>query len=66
LNISNTNDQLTFRVSDNGKGFDPHHSQRGNGLLFMNHRAKELNAQLLLESAPNAGTTLQLILKIPQ
>jgi signal transduction histidine kinase len=66
LNISNTNDQLTFRVSDNGKGFDPHRSQRGNGLLFMNHRAKELNAQLLLESAPNAGTTLQLILKIPQ
>lgn len=65
LGICRTNDQLTFFVSDNGKGFNVNTAQKGNGLLFMNHRAKELNAQLLLESAPNIGTELKLILKIP-
>lgn len=66
LNLVNTNSQLIFTVSDNGKGFDQTNLQKGNGLLFMNHRAKELNAQLLLESALNCGTNLQLILNIPQ
>jgi signal transduction histidine kinase len=66
LNVASKNGHITFTICDNGKGFDLDSSQKGNGLLFMNHRAKELNAQLLIESAPDTGTTLQLILKIPQ
>jgi signal transduction histidine kinase len=65
LSIANKNNQLIFTVSDNGKGFDQQHPQKGNGLLFMNHRAKELNAQLLMESALTIGTSIQLIVKYP-
>ena len=65
LTMTEKNGQLTFAVSDNGKGFDQTGAKKGNGLLFMGHRAKELNAQLIVESALNAGTTIQLTLKYP-
>lgn len=64
LKVENCMGQLTFTVSDNGKGFDPE-SKRGNGLLFMNHRAKEMDARLLIQTEINAGTTVQLVVKYP-
>ena len=65
LNIAKKSNQLHFMISDDGKGFDQQCLSKGNGLLFMNHRARELNAQLLIESAVNTGTSLQLVLKYP-
>jgi signal transduction histidine kinase len=66
LNISKKENQLFFYLADNGRGFDAQQVRKGNGLLSINHRAKELNAHLMLESAPGKGTSLQLIFNIPQ
>lgn len=52
--------QLTVSVKDYGKGFDPETTGRGNGLDNMKNRAKEMNGQLLVQSAPGNGTTVQL------
>ena len=58
------NKKIGFFISDNGNGFDPLKVRKGNGLLNMQERAKKLNGQFLLETAPGQGTTISLIYKI--
>ncbi|TFW28716.1 sensor histidine kinase [Duganella callida] len=54
-------DDVTLRVSDNGKGMDPRLRKPGRwGLLGMRERAQNLGTRLHLESAPGRGTTVQL------
>ncbi|MEP6675994.1 MAG: tetratricopeptide repeat protein [Ferruginibacter sp.] len=55
------NKQLTLQVKDFGKGFDSSIVKKGNGLDNMQHRAKELGGELLIETIINTGTTMQLI-----
>jgi two-component system nitrate/nitrite sensor histidine kinase NarX len=56
-----------FTVEDDGCGFDPdttigdHHL----GLMIMRTRAERSGGQLLIASAPGAGTKLQLRLPLP-
>jgi signal transduction histidine kinase len=52
----------TLRVCDNGIGFDPAEaaaSRRGFGLVGMRERAESLGATFAIDSAPGAGTTLE-------
>ena len=57
-------DALTLVVRDNGRGFDPMAAAGGEtghyGLGGMRDRAKKLNADLSVESAPGAATTVTL------
>ncbi len=63
LNVRRQGEQLLFELKDNGKGFDNAATGKGNGLGNMNNRARRINGELLVESAPGEGTVLQLRLK---
>ena len=61
--ISNT-EAIALEVSDNGCGFDMAHlpPKSSFGLIGMSERAHALGATLRIRSAPNAGTTVSIIL----
>ena len=63
LRISAENSMLTFRVEDDGKGFDPGTVTRGSGLQNMRDRLEALGGSLEVRSAPGHGTTV--VGKIP-
>ena len=51
---------LRLRISDDGRGFDPHRRSEGQGLDSMRGRAQNIGGVLEVESAPGSGTTVQL------
>ncbi len=51
-------------IKDYGKGFDTHTCQRGNGLENMLGRAKEMHADLQINSLPGQGTQINLQVKL--
>ena len=61
---------ITVRIEDNGRGFTPdevlaqEESPRGAGLLGMRERVSALGGFWQLESAPNAGTQIQIRLPL--
>ena len=59
---SDENRSYSFDISDNGIGFINTNEFEGHyGLENMRHRALEIGAKLLVESAPGGGTRIQLI-----
>lgn len=62
---------LEVQIQDNGKGFLAGVSQQqepgqgGFGLLGLAERARILGAQLMIQSAPGAGTTVKLEIPLP-
>ena len=52
---------LKMEIIDNGKGFDPETVKRGNGLNNLEKRAKEINGQIDIRSAPGKGTAVNLM-----
>ena len=54
---------LEIMIRDEGKGFLLADENKGNGLLNMNKRAKEINAHLTITTAPQSGTNIQLVYK---
>ena len=55
---------LKVDVSDNGSGFDPESSHKGNGIVNMKSRAALMGASLDIDSIQGKGTTVMLMLKI--
>jgi PAS domain S-box-containing protein len=64
LNVEN--DRLTFRVFDNGRGFDLKEAKerKSLGLVGMQERALLLNGDLKIEGVPGAGTTMTLTIPL--
>ena len=58
--INGGKNDLTMMIRDNGRGFDANKSSEGNGLKNMKKRAEEIGGQLMIESYPGNGTTIQL------
>jgi signal transduction histidine kinase len=62
-------DALTLSVQDDGRGFDPAAAGGGDaghyGLTGMRDRAKKLNADLAVRSAPGSDTTVTLRVPLP-
>jgi len=58
-------EQIIFRVHDNGKGFDPVEAKakKSLGLVGMQERALLLQGEVRIEGTPGSGTTM--ILRIP-
>ena len=59
----NTNDEVKYNISlaDEGKGFDIHETFSGHyGLGNMHERAKQIDADLIITSQKNRGTTINL------
>lgn len=53
-------DKINFRIRDNGVGFDQKNVKVSNGILSMQKRAKDLCANLHIDSTINKGTEINL------
>jgi len=60
------NKKIGFFIKDNGVGFDPSTVRKGNGLINMEQRAREMNGQFSLQTSPGHGTLVTLLYKITQ
>ncbi|MFT4176600.1 MAG: two-component regulator propeller domain-containing protein [Luteolibacter sp.] len=58
------NGELRAEIRDDGRGFKRPPDSFGNGLGNMQHRMTEIKGRCLIESTPNAGTTVTLIMPI--
>jgi signal transduction histidine kinase len=56
---------LTLQVGDNGCGFDPAVTARGNGLDNMEKRLRSLQGSCSVESRPGAGTKVTMAFPLP-
>jgi len=61
ISIIQKSGTVTFLVRDDGTGFDTSIKYNGNGLTNIRKRAKEMNAQLHIESGAGIGTSTELI-----
>jgi signal transduction histidine kinase len=61
LSLRRERDGLLLELKDDGRGFDPQlvSSYAGHGMRNMEERARLLNGEWRVESAPNAGTRIQ-------
>jgi signal transduction histidine kinase/streptogramin lyase len=55
-----------LRLTDNGRGFDPHNDSMGHGLKSMRERIEAFSGKLEIASNPGAGTALVFTIPIIQ
>jgi signal transduction histidine kinase len=58
ISLSSDDGTLTFRVSDDGRGFDPATISYGTGLQGISDRLAALDGTVEIESGPGRGTTV--------
>ena len=62
------NNRLKMTIVDDGKGLPdtngPSRAHGGNGLRNMRKRAEEMNAELHMDSTPEKGTTIDLVIPL--
>jgi signal transduction histidine kinase len=59
LAVDGAPDRVELTVSDDGAGFDPGAVASGMGLIGIEERVRELEGDLLIDSAPGKGTRLR-------
>lgn len=60
VQLSVQNRKVFLQITDDGNGFNPDTVKQGNGIKNMKHRARLLNGNLMIDSFPGKGTTVQL------
>ena len=65
ITVTQGPDRLLLSIQDDGRGFDPP-QERGMGLIGMEERVSALGGRLVVESASGEGTTLRVVLPLPQ
>jgi len=70
LRMERDEENLTFKISDNGRGFDPSASEndlskRSFGLVGIAERTRLLGGKLHIESKPGKGTNISIIIDFP-
>jgi signal transduction histidine kinase len=58
MTLTQTDGHLTFVVTDNGRGFDPHAAGYGTGLQGIADRLDAIGGTLSVASGAGAGTTI--------
>ncbi|WP_353779343.1 tetratricopeptide repeat protein [Winogradskyella sp. 3972H.M.0a.05] len=58
VNFETNDEDISFSIADDGKGFEPNDVEGGNGLNNMKKRAQELEGTIRIESEENKGTTI--------
>ena len=71
VRVSVEEDQIKVIISDDGQGFEPQsqsglREEGGQGLIGLADRAATLNGQIEINSAPGAGTEIQLLLPLAE
>jgi signal transduction histidine kinase len=56
--LAQENGLVSFEVSDDGEGFDPSSTDRGDGLTTMGDRLDAMAGTLTVRSAPGEGATI--------
>lgn len=64
MDVEVSGNVLCVSITDDGEGFDPEHTGRGQGLDNMIARAARIGARLTIESEPGAGTAVHLEAKM--
>ena len=62
LSLESANGQTVLSVSDDGRGFDPEYTIYGHGIRVMEERVESVGGQIFVESKPNEGTEIKVIL----
>jgi signal transduction histidine kinase len=57
-------ESAVLEIDDDGKGFDPSTARRGDGLTNLADRAEALGGKATIESSPEQGTTVRVILPV--
>lgn len=66
IGLQREGDTVVLTVRDNGRGFDPGHTESGHvGLALMQDLATQLDGELRIESGPGEGTSVQFELECP-
>ena len=60
IDFSANRDELSLRISDNGRGFDQTSESAGHGLISMQRRAQKLGGSYEIDSPKHRGTTINL------
>lgn len=69
ISLEEAGAEVRLSISDDGRGFDPAESERGTagtdsfGLRAMRERVEQLDGDLVVDSAPGAGTVVAVILR---
>ena len=61
LSLHSENNSVVLRIKDNGRGFDPQATAKGNGLRNMATRARQNNGEFNLKSSPATGTSIEVV-----
>jgi signal transduction histidine kinase len=62
IKMNNQGEAFYLEINDNGCGFDQDNLQRGGrGLGNIRERAKRINGELKIQSSPNQGTKITLL-----
>jgi ligand-binding sensor domain-containing protein len=60
VNLSASSNVINMTIRDDGKGFDQHRIVQGNGIKSMQRRAAALKGNVVIDSATNKGTSVEL------
>lgn len=66
INFEKANTGIEVSIKDDGYGYDKQQAQKGNGILNMQKRAKQLQSELVFESELNKGTVVKFNVKVKQ
>ncbi len=64
LNSRNNSESIIIEIADNGIGFNSYQINSGSGLKGMLERSQLINGQLKIDTVPNQGTRIQLIIPV--
>jgi signal transduction histidine kinase len=63
LQLCRERGRITLSLQDNGVGFEMERATATSmGLRIMRERAEEIGATLIIESSPNSGTSIRVVL----
>ena len=65
IELSHNNDVLNLMIKDNGKGFDVSKVKKGNGLINIKRRAKEMDANFDMHSSEENGCVINVGVFLP-
>jgi len=64
VQLSLVGKQLWLLIEDDGIGFDPATARTGNGLANLQQRAREVKGTLRVDTAPQQGTKIELLMRV--